>query len=137
MKIVIVCDVLGAENNGTTIAAMNLICYLKDKGHEVRILCADQEKKGEPHVYVVPILNLGRLLNAYVAKVGVSLSKPEESVIRQALDGVDLVHVMIPFPLSIKAVKIAKQMGLPVKQAYTIQQAVAELERLKGGRSHA
>lgn len=42
MKIVVVCDVLGEENNGTTIAAMNLIRHLKSQGHEVRILCADQ-----------------------------------------------------------------------------------------------
>lgn len=28
-KITIVCDVLGEENNGTTIAAMNLIRFLK------------------------------------------------------------------------------------------------------------
>lgn len=121
MKIVIVCDVLGEENNGTTIASMNLIRSLREKGHEVRILCADQDKKGEQDVYVVPTLNLGRLLNAYVAKAGVALSKPEESVIRQALDGVDLVHVMIPFPLSIKAVKIAKQMGLPVTAGFHMQ----------------
>ena len=34
MKIAIVCDVLGEENNGTTIAAMNLIRSLKAKGHD-------------------------------------------------------------------------------------------------------
>lgn len=33
MKILVVCDVLGKENNGTTIAAMNLIRYLKSRGH--------------------------------------------------------------------------------------------------------
>lgn len=36
MKITIVCDVLGNENNGTTIVAMNLIRYLREHGHEVR-----------------------------------------------------------------------------------------------------
>ena len=30
MIITIVCDVLGEENNGTTVAAMNLIRHLKD-----------------------------------------------------------------------------------------------------------
>ena len=33
MKITIVCDVLGEENNGTSVAAMNLIRYLTEKGH--------------------------------------------------------------------------------------------------------
>ena len=47
MKIAIVCDVLGEENNGTTIAAMNLIRYLKKQGHEVRIICADKNRENE------------------------------------------------------------------------------------------
>ena len=43
MIITVVCDVLGEENNGTTIAAMNLIRSLKAKGHEVRVVCPDEE----------------------------------------------------------------------------------------------
>ena len=35
MIITVVCDVLGEENNGTTIAAMNLVRSLKKKGHNV------------------------------------------------------------------------------------------------------
>ena len=38
MIIAVVSDVLGEENNGTTIAAMNLIRSLKAKGHEVRVI---------------------------------------------------------------------------------------------------
>ena len=44
MKITIVCDVLGKENNGNTIAAMNLIRYLREHGHEVRVLCCDHAR---------------------------------------------------------------------------------------------
>ncbi|HCY49005.1 MAG TPA: hypothetical protein DHU79_01955 [Clostridiales bacterium] len=47
MKITIVCDVLGKENNGTTIAAMNRIKYLREHGHEVRVLCCDQDRFGK------------------------------------------------------------------------------------------
>lgn len=47
MRIVVVCDVLGAENNGTTVAAMNLIRSLRAKGHEVRVVCPDQTREGE------------------------------------------------------------------------------------------
>ena len=66
MKIAIVCDVLGEENNGTTIAAMNLIRFLKKQGHEVRVVCADQDKKGEPNVYVLSSRNFGKILNVVV-----------------------------------------------------------------------
>ena len=34
MIITVACDVLGEENNGTTIAAMNLINYLRRSKHE-------------------------------------------------------------------------------------------------------
>ena len=47
MKIALVCDVLGQENNGTTIAAMNLIRSLKAKGHDVTVVCPDEERQGE------------------------------------------------------------------------------------------
>lgn len=47
MKITIVCDVLGKENNGTTITAMDRIKYLREHGHEVRVLCCDQDRIGK------------------------------------------------------------------------------------------
>lgn len=121
MKIAIICDVLGEENNGTTIAAMNLIRFLKKQGHEVRIVCADQDKKNEPNVYVVPNVNLGKLLNTYVAKVGVTLAKADEKIIKAALCDVDLVHILLPFMLGKKATKIATEMGLPITASFHMQ----------------
>ena len=44
MKITIVCDVLGEENNGTSVTTMNLVRSLKRKGHTVNILCCDGDK---------------------------------------------------------------------------------------------
>lgn len=121
MKIAVVCDVLGEENNGTTIVAMNLIRFLRAQGHTVRILCSDQDKKGQQDVFVVPILNLGKLINAYVERAGVALAHPDEKIIREAFDGVDAVHVMMPFSLGSKASKIAKKMGLPVTAGFHVQ----------------
>ena len=42
MKIAVVCDVLGEQNNGTTVAAMNLIRFLRSRGHEGRGVCPDE-----------------------------------------------------------------------------------------------
>ena len=121
MKITVVCDVLGEENNGTTIAAMNLIRFLKKRGHETRVLCSDQKKKEEENFFVVPYLSFGKILNKYIEKVGVSLSKPQEDIVRAALDGVDHVHVMLPFPLGMMAVKIAREYGLPITAGFHMQ----------------
>lgn len=121
MTITIVCDVLGEENNGTTIAAMNLIRHLQKQGHTVRILCGDQDKKEQENTFVVPNYNLGKFLNAYVKKVGVTLAKPDEAVIRAALDGTDHVHIMVPLPLGLATIKIAREMNLSVTAGFHMQ----------------
>lgn len=120
MRVTIVCDVLGRENNGTTIASMNLVRTLQAKGHEVRVVCPDAERQGQPGYYVVPTFNLGPL-NGYVAKNGVSLAKPVKKVLEQAMEGADVVHVTIPFGLGHVAAKIAHQQGIPLTAGFHCQ----------------
>ena len=63
MKICVVSDVLDEENNGTTIAAMNLIRTLKAKGHEVKVVCPETKyHKGEEDFYFVCVADY----NVYV-----------------------------------------------------------------------
>lgn len=121
MIVTIVCDVLGEENNGTTIAAMNLIRYLKKQGHIVRILCADQNKKGQENCWVVPNMNFGKTLNKYIEKVGVTLAKPVEDIIRDCIKGSDVVHILIPLYLSMNAIKIAKEYDIPMTASFHMQ----------------
>ena len=121
MIVTVVCDVLGEENNGTTIAAMNLIRFLRKRGHEVRVLCADADKKGQECYYVVPNLNLGKLLNNYVEKVGVTLAKPDDDIIREALTGADIAHIMVPLLLGTRATKIAVELGVPLSAGFHMQ----------------
>ena len=117
MNITIVCDVLGEENNGTTLAAMNLIRALRGKGHTVTILCPDAQKQGVPGYAVVPTRNLG-IFNGYVKSNGVHLAKPDDAVIRQAIQGADIVHVMLPFVLGRRAAQLAKAQGIPVSAGF-------------------
>lgn len=112
MNITIVCDVLGAENNGTTITAMNLIRSMNARGHHVNVVCSDEEKRGRPGYYIVPTLNLGPL-NEYVAKNGVKLAKADRKILTEAMRDADVVHIMLPYSLGAKAAKIAKQLGKP------------------------
>ncbi|NLB48674.1 MAG: glycosyltransferase family 4 protein, partial [Erysipelotrichia bacterium] len=90
MNVLLVCDVLGEENNGTTHAAMNLIRHLKSCGDHVRILCGDQDKKGVENYYVVPTLKYGPIINYLFKKNNVTLAKPDTKIIKQALQGVDI-----------------------------------------------
>ncbi len=121
MTITVVCDVLGEENNGTTIAAMNLIRYMKSQGDTVRILCADQKRMHEQDVFVVPNLDFGRLADAYIKKVGVTLAKPDKEIIRKAITGADAVHIMMPLMLGIESAKMAVKMNIPVTAGFHMQ----------------
>lgn len=120
MKIVIACDVLGEENNGTTIAAMNLIRFLKKRGHEVRVICPDDERRGEEGFFVVPQLNVGPL-NAYIRKVGVSIAVSDNYVLEQAIRGADAVHIMTPFFLGKAALDYARDENIPVTAGFHCQ----------------
>ena len=99
LTIVVVCDVLGQENNGTTIAAMHLIRALRNKGHHVRVVCSDIFRVGEQDYYIVPQLNLGPI-NRYVKKNGVVPATPDKRILDAAMDGADLVHIMMPLALA-------------------------------------
>lgn len=121
MEVTIVCDVLGKENNGTTIAAMNLIRYLKKQGHKVKVLCADADRIDQEDFYVVPSRDFGKMLNSYVAKVGVTIAKPNENIVRNAIQGSDVVHIMVPLSLGMCAVKIAKEMNIPITAGFHMQ----------------
>lgn len=117
MNITVVCDVLGKENNGSTVAANNLINYLRQRGHTVNVLCADESKAHEAGCYIVPQRNL-LIFNKYVQANGVTLAKPDDAIIQSALCGADIVHVMFPFVLGITAAQIAKEMNLPVTAGF-------------------
>ena len=73
MVITFVCEVLGEENNGTTIATMNVVRFLRSKGHEVHVVCPDKDKEGKEGYLVIPRIHFGPFDN-YVAKNGVTLS---------------------------------------------------------------
>ena len=117
----IVCDILGEKNNGTTLAATNLIDYLKSKGHEVRVVCCDKDKNNLENYYVTPTLDLGKFCNKILEKNGVTPAKADESVLRKAIEGSDVVHLLIPFFLARRAAKIAKELNKPITASFHCQ----------------
>lgn len=120
MTITIVCDILGEENNGTTIACMNLIRYLRAQGHTVRVVCADQDKAGNECFYVVPERNL-YLLNPIVERNGVTLPRVDRAILEEAIRDCDVVHTTFVLRLSHTAVKIAKAYNKPITSSFHCQ----------------
>lgn len=120
MTVTVVCDVLGEENNGTTIAAMNLIRALKKRGHDVRVVCGDEQRRDEDGFFCLPRINFG-IFNGYVKKNGVAPAKVDKDIIRSAVTGADAVHIMTPFFVGKAALKEAKSQGIPVTAGFHCQ----------------
>ena len=120
MRITIVCDVLGKANNGTSIAAYNLINFMLSRGHEVHVVCGDEERTGEKGYYVVPTRSFG-IFNGYVEHNGVKITKKDDLVLMRAIRGSDIVHIMMPFGLGKRAAKICYRYGIPCTAGFHVQ----------------
>ncbi len=120
MIIAIICDVLGEANNGTTIAALNLIRSLREKGHTVRVVCADPERAGMPDHYIVPRYNFGPF-HGYVERNGVAPARVDRAVLEAAISDADIIHVMLPFALGKAAARYAAAHGIPLTAGFHCQ----------------
>ena len=120
MKILAVCDVFGPNCNGTMVAQNNFIASMRKRGHQVKILCADQSYKGQPDMYICPNLKLG-LLDDYVKKEGVTLGYPKKGIIASSMEGIDVVHIFQPLFLGVRACKIAYDRGLAITAGFHTQ----------------
>lgn len=118
MKITVICDVLGEENNGTSIAAMNLIRFLKANNHVVKVVCPDKSRENDEGFYIVSPKSFGKTLNKVVKRVGVTIAKANKDIILEAIGDADIIHIMLPFSLGMKTVKLANFLNIPTTAGF-------------------
>ena len=120
MIVTIICDIPLSRSNGTAVAAGNLINALKERGHEVRVVCPDENLWGKEGYFITQKRNFGPF-NKYVAKNGVTLAKPDKKMLLKAISGADIIHCIMPFSLSAAAVRIARELNIPVSAGFHCQ----------------
>lgn len=118
VNITVICEVLGEPNNGTTVAGLNLINYLKQKGHHVKVVCPDIDKKDTPDYYILPRLNLGPICNKIIANNNVVLPRYDRRVIYEAVKDADVVHIMLPLLISRKTSQLVRSLGIPMTAGF-------------------
>ena len=118
MKILIVIDQYDGANNGTTISARRFVANLKKRGHEVRVISTGKEEEGK---YSVDKIKLVPIVNKKVTSQGMEFAKADEEKLREAIKWAEVVHFYMPFWLSIKGMKIAKEMNKPMTAAFHVQ----------------
>lgn len=120
MVITFICDVLGKPNNGTTIATFNQINSMIAKGHEVRVICPDEEYRDRANFYICKAINFF-IFNGYVAKNGVHPAAGDKKVLYEALDGADIATMNFCGALSKKAVKVCRELHIPFVGSFNAQ----------------
>ena len=124
MDITIVCDVLGEPNNGTTVATLNLIKFLRETGgHNVKVVSNDFENSGIPEEdrFLLPTLSLGSIADRIIADNGVSLAKPDHDIFVAAMKDADVVHIQLPLLIGQNAIHVAKELNKPVTASFHCQ----------------
>jgi len=109
MIIVIVVDTFAGAKRGVPLAAVKLCKLLTEAGHEVRVVaCGKSTSTYRVRQLWIPYLS-------FIAKwQGISYGRPDEDVLIKALEGADIVHLMLPFPLEKKAEFLARRFSVPV-----------------------
>ncbi len=118
MRIAVIADVLGEENNGTSITVKRLISNLRQRGHEVLVVAPGSSE--EKDYYGVDKIDF-KIFNGYVEKNGVVLAKPNESLLKKVIEKCDVAHVLMPFPLGRAAVRICSELNKPLTTAFHVQ----------------
>lgn len=120
MKILIVINNFHMTGNGMAASARRTTMYLREAGHEVRVLAGpNPDRKGPQPDF---------LLREYKFPIGQSMveaqgyhyAASDKKVIARAVEWADIVHLEEPFMLQYKTLKMAKAMGKPVTATYHI-----------------
>lgn len=118
MRITIVADTFGLENNGTTITLTRLINGLLERGHTVKMV--SPFRSDDPMFYTLPKRNFF-IFNRYVRKNGVELARPKTKILKNAILDSDIVHIAVPFKAGVRASEICRKYGVPFTTAFHIQ----------------
>ena len=118
MVITFVMDQYSEMNNGTTMTAVRFAEKLREKGHEVRVITASDIQ--EDGVYVLPEKHIP-VFQSIVDKQGMRLAQPVDEVIARAIEGSDVVHMLMPFWVQHAAARIAEEKRVATTAAFHIQ----------------
>ena len=114
LTIAMVVDSVGNQGNGTSNSALQWAHELERQGHHVRLVGI-----GAP-VYAARVRHVP-LVSWVAAKQQMQFAQPDDDLFRRAFNGVDVVHVYMPFAFGRRAAAVARQMGIPVTAGYHVQ----------------
>jgi 1,2-diacylglycerol 3-alpha-glucosyltransferase len=117
LVIVLVIDIFDQLNNGTTMTAYRFAQMLRQRGHEVRVISTGEPAEGK---YVVKVSHFP-VAYQISRNQGFAFAKSDEEVFRRAFEGADVAHFLLPLVMECKALRVAREMGIPCSAAFHLQ----------------
>ncbi|WP_399552270.1 glycosyltransferase [uncultured Bifidobacterium sp.] len=114
LTIAMVVDTIGNRGNGTSNSALQYARELIRRGHRVRMVgIGAPEFPAEVHGLPV--------VSSIASWHQVQFARPDAALFRRAFEGVDVVHVYLPFSFGRCARRVARGMGIPVTAGFHLQ----------------
>lgn len=115
--IAFVCDDLSGHGNGTSVTAYRYAEALRKLGCEVRLVGVGAMGEG---AHPVPEKQLP-VVTPISHSCGFRFGEPVQAIFDEAFDGVDLIHLFLPFELERAALAWARMHEVPVSAAFHLQ----------------
>lgn len=114
LTIAMVVDTSGNRGNGTSNSALQWAQELRAQGHQVRLvgIGAPEYPARVSHIPLVSWIS---------SKQQMQFAEPSRQLFDRAFDGVDVVHVYLPFRFGRHAERVARRMGIPVTAGFHLQ----------------
>jgi len=112
--IVFVIENYNSQSDGTIISARRFAEGLRERGHTVRIVSINVEGKD---MYSLKLKHMPYV--SWMAKrQGQAFMKFDKKIMKQALDGADVVHFYLPWKTAQQTLALAKKMGVACTGAF-------------------
>lgn len=114
LTIAMVVDSIGNRGNGTSNSALQYAEELRAQGHTVRFVGIGAPEY-RARIHRIPLVSF------IAAKQQMAFAQPSEELFDRAFDGVDVVHIYLPFKFGREALKAARARGIAVTAGFHLQ----------------
>lgn len=113
MKILFVCNNAFNRGNGLSTSIRVTTKFLREAGHEVRLMSvANVEEGGQQPYYVLKHFYIP-IFEPLVYGNGFAFGAYDGNMVKEALEWADIIHLEEPFPLQLRIAAKARKMGKP------------------------
>lgn len=114
MTIVFVVDNYSCTSNGTIISTLRFKNELERQGHIVRVVSNDTYG---PNTYCLKTRRIP-IVSSFAKRCNMTFAKFNKRVVADAIKDADVVHLLLPFYVQTKTLKLARKMGINVTAAF-------------------